>query len=226
MRLIITDVTEMHGGNFCVAGWNAPANRMIRPLPGGGNWTAGLLNQFSISPGVTADVYATAQEHLSAFPHRNEDTIVSVNGTQLVVLKPIDWFGATAPPTATTVGNAFGEQLQYSKVWNGAHQGVHLPENTDANSLNAVRVSAGHLELFEDDYRGKRSLRAYLDDGDACYNLPVVAKSSREAYRANGIAGARQLIPSHGSLHVRLGLARAWSGQPGKCSLMINGIYG
>jgi hypothetical protein len=79
--------------------------------------------------------------------------------------------------------------------------------------------------LFEDNYQGRRSLRAYLNDGNACYNLPVVAKELREAYRANGVRGAQQLLPKQGNVHIRLGLARSWPGQLGKCSLMINGIY-
>ena len=28
-----------------------------------------------------------------------------------------------------------------------------------------------------------------------------------------------------GDLHVRVGLARAWDKQPGKCAVMINGVY-
>jgi hypothetical protein len=54
----------------------------------------------------------------------------------------------------------------------------------------------------------------------------VVAKSLREAYRLNGVAEAQQFIAVQGDLHVRLGLARAWAERPGRCSLMINGIYG
>jgi hypothetical protein len=30
MDILITDVTEMHAGNYCVAGWNATDRQMIR----------------------------------------------------------------------------------------------------------------------------------------------------------------------------------------------------
>jgi hypothetical protein len=43
MDILITDVTEMHASNYCVAGWDADGGRMIRPLPGGSNWTGHLL---------------------------------------------------------------------------------------------------------------------------------------------------------------------------------------
>jgi hypothetical protein len=38
MKLLITEVTEMHGDHFCVAGWRADIGEMVRPLPNGGNW--------------------------------------------------------------------------------------------------------------------------------------------------------------------------------------------
>lgn len=226
MRLLITDVTEMHGGNYCVAGWDAQAQRMVRPLPNGANWTAGLLQQHGVAPGASIEVVPTGQQHPSTFPHRTEDTPITTAGIQFVHPGPIAWLAPGAPPTHATVDQSFGGRLAHSRVWKGARQGVHVPENTQISSLSAVRLPVGNLTLFEDNYQGKRSLRAYLNDGDACYNLPVVAKTFREAYRMNGIGGATQLLPAQGDVHVRLGLARAWSGQPGKCSLMINGIYG
>lgn len=226
MRLIVTDVTEMHGGNYCVAGWDAHAPRMVRPLPNGANWTVGLLQQFAIAPGAVIDVTPTGHQHLSAFPHRIEDTPVSITSIQLIHPGPIAWFAANSPPTHSSVDQAFGGHLLYSRLWNGAQQGVHVLENTQIGSLNAVRVPVSGLTLFEDNYQGKRSLRAYLSDGHACYNLPVVAKSLREAYRLHGVPAAQGLLPNQGQVHVRLGLARAWAGQRGKCSLMINGAYG
>jgi hypothetical protein len=199
---------------------------MVRPLPNGGNWTSGLLQQHGIAPGASIDVVPTGQQHQGAFPHRLEDTPVNLADIQLVHTGPIAWMAVGAPPTRATVDQAFGGNLAHSKVWNGARQGVHVPENTQIGSLSAVRLPVGDLTLFEDNYQGKRSLRAILDDGDACYNLPVVAKNLREVYRINGVGAARQVFAVQGDIHVRLGLARAWAGQPGKCSLMVNGIYG
>lgn len=226
MRLILTDITEMHGSNYCVAGWDVQAHRMVRPLPNGSNWTGGLLQLHGINPGATVDVNPTGQQHASAFPHRTEDTVISNAGIQLANAGPTHWFAAGAPPTQVAVNQAFGGHLVHSKTWNGAFQGVYVPETTQIGSLGAVRVPVGQLQPFEDNYKGKTSLRAYLNDGAACYNLPLVAKNLRETYRLNGLAGVQQLLPAQGLVHVRLGLARAWAGQPGKCALMINGIYG
>lgn len=79
--------------------------------------------------------------------------------------------------------------------------------------------------FLEDSYNGKRSLRCYITDTAGLYSLPVVARNLRESYRAGGIASVNKNVPKSGNLHVRVGLARAWSGQQGKCYVMINGVY-
>lgn len=202
------------------------AHRMIRPLPNGANWTTALLQLYQISPGITVDVNPTGQHQQSAFPHRTEDTVITSNGIQVVNPVSINWLAAGAPPTHQTVQGAFGGNLHHSKIWNGARQGVHIQETTQIGSLSALSLPVNHINLFEDEYNGRRSLRAYIQDEDGRFNLPVVSKSLREAYRANGVVGAQQFLPAQGIAHVRLGVARAWPGQPGRCSLMINGIYG
>ena len=226
MRLIITDVTEMHGGNYCVAGWDFRLDewcarcRMAQIGPPdfcSGTASFPVPRSTWSPPGSSTRVrFLTAQKTHSSTP------LVFSSYT----LGPIAWLTVGAPPTHATVAQAFGRCLVHSRVWNGAQQGVHVPENTQIGSLSAVELPVGNLTLFEDNYQGKRSLRAYLDDGHACYNLPVVARDLREAYRLSGVYVAKQLLPVQGNAHVRLGLARAWQGQPGKCSLMINGIYG
>lgn len=32
MDILVTDVTEMNGGHYCVAGWCAATKRMVRPM--------------------------------------------------------------------------------------------------------------------------------------------------------------------------------------------------
>src|SRR5262245_54909272 len=49
----------MHAGNYCVAGWNATNGRMIRPLPGGSNWTGHLIAAPDVQPGATIRVANT-----------------------------------------------------------------------------------------------------------------------------------------------------------------------
>jgi hypothetical protein len=53
MDIVITEVTEMSSGNYCVAGWCPAQNRMVRPLPVGHNWSALQLEQYAIAPGAS-----------------------------------------------------------------------------------------------------------------------------------------------------------------------------
>jgi hypothetical protein len=199
---------------------------MIRPLPNGGNWTAQLLQLHAIVPGATIVATSTDQSLNSSYPHRTEDIVVDQATMENIHPGPISWSGAEAPLTHGLVSEVFGDQLGNNGSWDGVLKGVHVLEHTEVGSLGAVRIPVADINLFEDEYNGTKKLRAYLDDAQACYNFPVVAKSLRDAYRHGGLAASNDLLPSRGLVHVRLGLARALAEQAGKCSLMINGIYG
>lgn len=222
MRLLITDVTEMHGGNFCVAGWNAQGQRMVRPLPNGSNWTAGLLQQHGVSPGATIEVVPTGQQFASTFPHRTEDTPVASQSIHHVNAGPIDWFGANAPPTHATLSAAFGGHLLHNKVWNNVRQGAYVQVGTQGGSLAAVKLARAGVQFVEEFDK----LKALLDDGDARYKVAVSSLVLKTAWRQGGVQAVYQALPSSARFHVRLGLARAF-GQPAeKCYLMVNGIHG
>jgi hypothetical protein len=199
---------------------------MVRPLPKGAHWTLDLLQHCGVVPGASIVVVPTGRPADSGFPHHTEDTLVSVSGIKQVEAGPIAWLAAGAPPTYATVDEAFDGRLRYSRVWRDAKQGVHVPANTRIGSLSAIAAPARGLTLFEDEYQGEPRLRMFLDDGHERYNLPVVAKTLREAWRSDGLDAARRLLPGQGKAHVRLGLARAMPDMQGKCFLMVNGVYG
>ena len=225
MQILITDVTEMHQGNYCVAGWNSNAGTMVRPLPNGSNWTGAQLTKHGIQPGATVRFNTTGAASSGIYPHSTEDAPIDLASVKVVTSGSNKWFGAGTPPLAPTLAAAFQNQVQTTGVWNGARTAAYVQEGTKVGSLAAVKIDRGNLEFFEGDYKGKKSLRAYLTDKDVRYSLPVVAKNLRELYRSKGVAAVNKLLPRNGDLHVRVGLARAWSGQPGKCTVMVNGVY-
>lgn len=210
MEVLITDVTEMGAGNYCVAGWNAASGRMIRPLPNGGNWAGGLLNNVGVAPGVTIDVTPLNIAGGGAFPHLTEDTLIDPASAHVVNPGPAAWFGAGAPPTASTVQGAFHGNVQHTSVWNGSLQGVHVAAGTNTRSLWAVEVDRGDLDFVQE--FGK--LKAQLDDGQYTYVISVSSRVLKEAFRAGGVAAVDGLMPANGRLHVRIGLARPWQAQP------------
>lgn len=222
MRLIITDLTEMRGGNYCVAGWNTQAQRMVRPLPNGSNWTAGLLQQHGILPGATIDVNPSGQQHQSIYPHRTEDAPIDRATIRHVNPGPINWFGADAPPTQATLAAMFGGHLLHNSVWNNVRQGVHVRAGTPIGSLGAIELPRARIRFLEE--FGK--LRAILDDGDARYKLAVSSLALKTAWRQGGTQAAQQVLPPSALLHIRVGLARAFDNPPEKCYLMVNGVHG
>lgn len=218
MDLLITDVTEMNGGQYCVAGWDIAAQRMVRPLPGGSNWPAALVTSHGIVSGKRIRVQPRGTPN-GIFPHRTEDT--PIESSSIVASNGVfsDWLGATAPHVAADLSVGFSGHLQWNKVWNGVRQGVHTQPGAQCGSLVAVRVPKANLsfaEVFD-------KLKATIDDGSNSYQLTVSSRVLKEAWRAGGLAAVNQALPARDEFHVRIGLARAY-GDPPKCYAMLNGV--
>ena len=220
MRLLITEVTEMHGGNFCVAGWRAATQTMVRPLPNGANWTQGLLNQHGVAPGATLDIQASGASPNGAYPHLTEDTPVALASITTVAAGPASWIGPGAPLVAASIEDAFQGSVQFNSIWHGVRQGVSVLVGAQTRSLWAVSVPRVNLTFLEE----FNKLKVSLDDGLATFKLAVSSKAIRDAWRKGGLAGVASALPGHGQVHVRLGLARAFGSPADKCYMMVNGV--
>lgn len=207
------------------AGRHSAESRMVRPLPNGTNWTADLLTANGIRPGATIRMKPSGVRANSAYPHRTEDTPIDATTIELASEGPQPWFGAAAPPAVTSLAEAFGRHVRTTGTWNNARKGTYVQKGSQVGSLSALRIGQANLDFFENDFKGKKSLRAYMTDTDERYSLPVVAKHLRELYRARGPMALNESLPEGGVLHVRVGLARAWHVQPERCTVMINGVY-
>jgi hypothetical protein len=216
----ITDLTEMSPGNYCVAGWDAAAQRMIRPLPNGANWTAATLQQFGVTPGALLRL-APAGNANGEYPHLTEDTPIDLDGTSNIITAPMQWFDAEAPKVAATIAEAFEGQLQANSQFRGTNQGNYVARGTRTRSLWAVNVPRNNIS-FTDPFD---SLKAVISDVSGSYQFAVSSKAIKEAWRIGGTAQIERLLPKTGQLHVRLGLARAYGDAPDKCYVMVNGIY-
>jgi hypothetical protein len=218
MEILITDVTEMSGNNYCVAGWDAANKRMVRPLPSGGHWPQTLIAKYEIQPGTLLKAKPMGTP-TGALPHLTEDTPIDPTSISTTQTSP-NWTGATAPETSPTVGDAFNNSLQWNKIFRGVHQGVFVPKGTKCNSLAAIKVGKADISFSEP--FGK--LLAILDDGRAKYQLSVSSHIYKKGWRDGGIIRATSLLPNRATSHVRVGLARDFEGQPNRCYLMVNGI--
>jgi len=218
MELLLTDVTEMGGGNYCVAGWDIAAKRMVRPLPNGSNWTGALLGQHGIVAGKLIRIEPRGTSN-GIFPHRTEDTPIDPASIKASNKVFSDWLGASAPQVAADLNTGFGGHLQWNKEWNGVKQGVHTLPRVQCSSLVAVRIPKSNLS-FEEAF-GK--LKAMLDDGSDSYQLTVSSKVLKEAWRNGGLAAVNNALPATEEFHIRVGLARPFQNPP-KCYAMLNGV--
>ena len=218
MDILITDVTEMGGGNYCVAGWDVDQNRMVRPLPDGSNWPAALLGQHGIVPGVTIAV-ARKGAATGIFPHKTEDTAIDPLTINTRGGLFTNWFGPNAPHLSASLSEGFDGNLDWNSIWNEVRQGVHLMPRTQCSSLVAVSVQSENLSFCEP----FGSLKAILNDGDASYQLTVSSRKLKEAWRAGGLEGVNAALPNRSRYHIRVGLARPFDAPP-KCYAMLNGV--
>jgi hypothetical protein len=217
MDLLITDVTEMGGDTFCVAGWDIDEKRMVRPLPDGSNWPSGLLQQHGIMSGRLIRAERKGASN-GIFPHRTED--MSIDPASIKSSNEVfsDWLGPSAPVVAQDLEAGFADQLKWNKIWNEVRQGVHTLPRSKCASLTSVQVPKVDL-VFSQPFE---SLKVTLNDGSATYQLTVSSKVLKEAWRAGGLVAVNNVLPARDILHVRVGLARPF-GDPLKCYAMLNG---
>jgi hypothetical protein len=221
MRILVTDVTEMWAGDYCVAGWCAQSGRMVRPLPEGFNWTARLLAQGGVAPSVEVDMQRMLFRKARAdYPHKTEDTCVR-KGIRAAGLGRQPWFGVGAPPAALTLAEAFENNVRCDQVRSGWARRAHVPAGARTRSLWAIVVPRQCLRFFEEG----RKLRGLIDDGRAKFELPVSSRELKVVWRTRGLPALNLSLPRQGELHVRLGLARPLGAAGGKCHVMINGVY-
>jgi hypothetical protein len=218
MEILITDVTEMSAGMYCVAGWDAANKRMVRPLPDGSHWPEALIAKYKILPGVVLSATPQGQA-TGALPHLTEDTPINSASIRAIQSSP-NWTGSGAPGVSRSLDEGFAGNIRWNSTFRDVYQGVYVATGTKCDSLGAVNVGNANLSFIEHFDR----LKAVLNDGTARYQLPVSSHLFKDAWRKGGLAGATSLLPKRDILHVRVGLARDFEGQPNKCYLMINGI--
>ena len=220
LRLLVTEVTEIHRGVYCVAAWDGDGRRLVRPLPDGINWTRAQIDDNRIVPGARIGVLPNRIRPRGNYPHHTEDLPVDPGPIERLSEVPTDWFGPDAPTIATTLSAAFGGRLCHTRIWHGHRRGAFVPTGARVSSLQGVRVASRDLSFMEINDR----LRALLRDAEARYELPVVSRALREVWRTDGVAAVGRMLPVDTALHARIGLARGRAEYADKCYAMLNGI--
>jgi len=220
LRLLITEVTDIHPGTYCVAGWDPVGRRMVRPLPDGVHWPRSLIEAVGVTPGMTIAVAPNRIRTRGDYPHRTEDLPIDLSPLERVATAAVNWFGPDVPPLAATLNEAFGGMVRRTSLWRGHRRGAHVASGARTCSLHGLRVPSRSLSFIEQ-YEHPRAL---LRDEEARYSLPVAGHALRAIWRSDGIAAMRRALPFDTDLHVRLGLARGFGDHADKCYVMLNGV--
>ena len=227
--VVITEVTRMHHGHFCVAGWDIHAGQMVRPLqPSGAHWE--LRNgQLPFRVGEVIHCHPAHREHGSP-PHSHEDFLLLKIPGALKQFNEKETFDLLQRTVDTSVRKMFGQHLIDDK---------YIPDGAECRSLGAVCVQRRNVRFIKGYRPGK--LRVELYDSDRIlYDLPVTCEALLHAFSQeqpnskshSGHDAANQWLQvtrSDQPVMLRLGLARGWEGSDGtwnpkRCYLQLNGI--
>ncbi len=222
--VLITEVTRMSNGVYCVAGFDVHSGKMIRPLqPPASNWR--LTSRDVFAPGNLVAFKYTGARGNGAYPHRTEDTVVAATPNVLEALRPEDVYDTLRESLFPSIAELYDNQLIENKYVN---------DGMRCRSLGGVMVSPEQLQF--DEYFGKLRLRIRDNDGTN-YSLSVTSDELRTAFhndpreQPNVIGADAWLasIPRDRQPVLRLGLARAWDGKeqkydPKRCFLQLNGL--
>lgn len=222
--VLLTEVTRMSSGVYCVAGFDLHAAKMIRPLQApGGNWR--LTSRDVFAPGNLVAFRYSGGRGNGAYPHRMEDTVVLGQPRLLQTLTQTEACEVLEGSLYDTIADLYEGSLIDRKYVN---------DGTRCRSLGGVAVPIQNLRF--DESFGKLRLEIRDNDGRH-YSLGVTSDELQSSFQNNrndypDLSGAKAWLKSFSAESVailRLGLARAWDGKdqkydPKRCFLQLNGL--
>ena len=223
-QVIITDLTEMRTGNYCVAGWDWEHQRMVRLLTRfGANWTNLNVGQTGLWHRRLVQFQTVAMPPSGAFPHATEDTRI-VDAAMQIYPRPGHWRTTFLQSESPSIDAVFGGLLNPG-IPGQIRKSPYVLPNSQCASLGAIRANAANFSFYEDHYNpDKPKLRCRFLDGPSRFDLAVSSYRLRLRWRQIGVVEMNAKQGDFGEVHVRVGLARAW-GDNNRCYLMLNGLY-
>ena len=221
-QVIITDLTEMNTGNYCVAGLDWERQRMVRLLTRlGGNWTNLNVGQTGLWHRRLVQFQQVVIPPGGAFPHATEDTRINENSMQ-VLPRPSHWRATILQSESPNIDAVFGDLLNQA-IFGQLRKSPWLPPGAVCASLGAVRAEAANFRFYEDDFNpDKIKLRCQFTKAGSRFDLPVSSYRLRMRWRQIGVSQMNEKQGDFGQVHVRVGVARPFNN---KCYLMLNGLY-
>lgn len=214
--IIVTEVTDMHNDQVCVAGWERSTGRMVRPLAAPGkHWSARLAMPKLFEVGNVLRLRPSGEHGGRGVPHAREDTVLAESPALMdrvsAVLLPLEL--------------ARSKSASVSGLFTGAVEGGRFVRaGTDCPSLGAVSLNPRRMGFeAKEKEDGAYQLRCWFYDAEnQSYNLPVVSRSLNSTYRSGGVEELNALRTRNRLAHARLGLAHPFD--DGRAFLMVNHV--
>jgi len=151
--VLLTEVTRMGGGYYCIAGWDIYAQQMVRPLQSSGsNWRSEALHSV-LAVGHLINCQPSGKRN-AILPHAAEDLPLSNQPVLLEKLDESSCYNILKEKAFTSIRELFGCHLIEDK---------YFTEGTTCRSLGGIRVIRRRTFFSQDNY-GK--LRLQLRDSD------------------------------------------------------------
>lgn len=221
MRVVVTEVTNMRPGTYCVAAYEEQTARMVRPKPEGGNWSEADINRLGVVVGRVLDLgNRTRQQNESHLPHRNEDLYVySQDISANEILRP-------NPNHTNSVQQSFNNCVQLGRGFRGFYK-AYVEDGANCASLVGVNIPSRDLSLYISEYDGRRKLRARFTDGQLDgWDLGVTCTELNRRIHCDEVLMRQYAMELAvvGNIHLRVGLARRFAAQQNRCFVQLNGI--
>ncbi len=216
MQIIVTDVTLMHNGHVCVAGWDLERKCMVRPLAGPGqHWAEEMAGEHLFEMGNVVQLVPSKARNTRGLPHAREDVIIKEEPELIGSVPPAQLPSRLAESEHASVRRLFAGHLK---------SGMYVLEGSDCPSLGAVSVDSRRMGFEEREKPKGPQLRCWFYDAEGVsYNFPVVSRTIRAMYEEGGLEAVVELRKRRRLAHVRLGLANPFK-DDGRCWVMVNNV--
>jgi hypothetical protein len=224
-RLIVTDLTRMHQGRVCIAGYDEN-QRCIRPvlLP------PGIAEKLLVRDHKPV-VYPFAQIELDLLrpkphPPHTEDQLFDPQS--IMHIQPVqDRRVVLKYSLFKSVEDVFGQPIHNSP-------GFYVMECQGSRSLGTIKPRNIHEVKYAQDQDGACDYRlAFYDATDKYYRLKITDLTWQYSCRSlhgedrdpEKIAEELTQRLKKSEVYLRIGLARGWEKFPDRCFLQITGVY-
>ena len=226
--IVITDLTRMHEGRVCIAGYDSELSclRPVLPHPG---ILEGMLAVSATGPIVFPSARVEFDfGHPTPHPPHTEDIVFMPKSIRFAGrLDGEQWRKLLSSTLSKCVESIFEQDILVD-------HGAHVREGRGIRSLGTLLPSRITNAVYRPRKESKWEYRLGFDDQAATdLELPVTDFARRyylEHQRAKGrvsstIAVDMAELLARRTVYLRIGLARGWADHPEECYLQITGVH-